>query len=76
MSSTSPADEHKSEVEIPSTPTVKLAGFLKKESVIDGSPLELDSNPPKEDEVINFGFRVTRVFPAVWSAPNRENILD
>ena len=48
MSSTLPADEHKSEAKIPSTPTVKLADFLKKESVIDGSPLELDSNPPTE----------------------------
>ena len=48
MSSTSPADEHKSEAKIPSTPIVKLADFLKKESVIDGSPLELDSNPPEE----------------------------
>ena len=48
MSSTSPADEHKSEAEIPSTPTVKLADFLKKESVTDGSTLELDSNPTEE----------------------------
>jgi hypothetical protein len=48
MSSTSPADEHKSEAKIPSTPIVKLADFLKKESVIDGSPLGLDSNPPEE----------------------------
>ena len=48
MSNTSPADEHKSEARIPSTPIVKLADFLKEESVIDGSPLELDSNPPKE----------------------------
>ena len=48
MSSTSPADEHKSEAEILSTPTVKLADFLKKESVTDGSTLELDSNPTKE----------------------------
>ena len=48
MSSTLPADEHKSEAKIPSTPIVKLADFLKEESVIDGSPLELDSNPPKE----------------------------
>ena len=48
MSSTGPADEHKSEAKIPSTPIVKLADFLKEESVIDGSPLELDSNPPKE----------------------------
>ena len=52
MSSTSPADELKSEVEIPSTPTVKLAGFLKKESVIDGSQLELDFNPTEEVRVI------------------------
>ena len=44
MSSTLPADEHKSETEIPSTPNVKLADFLKEESVIDGSPLELDPN--------------------------------
>ena len=48
MSSTLPAGEHKSEDEIPSTPNVKLADFLKEESVIDGSPLELDSNPPEE----------------------------
>ena len=48
MSSTLPADEHKSEAEIPSTPTVKLADFLKKESVTDGSTLELDSNPTEE----------------------------
>ena len=48
MSSTSPADEHKSEAEIPSTPIIKLADFLKKEPVIDGSPLELDSNPTEE----------------------------
>ena len=48
MSSTSPADEHKSEGEIPSTPIVKLADFPKKESVIDGSTLELDSNPTEE----------------------------
>ena len=48
MSSTLPADEHKSEAEIPSTPNVKLADFLKEESVTDGSPLELDSNPPQE----------------------------
>ena len=51
MSSTLPADEHKSEAEIPSTPNVKLADFLKEESVIDGSPLELDPNSPKEVEV-------------------------
>ena len=50
MSSTLPADEHKSEAKIPSTPIVKLADFLKEESVIDGSPLELDSNPPKENK--------------------------
>ena len=48
MSSTSPADEHKSEAKIPSTPIVKLADFLKEEFVNDGSSLELDSNPPKE----------------------------
>ena len=48
MSSTLPADEHKSEAKIPSTPIFKLADFLKKESVIDGSPLELDLNPLKE----------------------------
>ena len=42
------ADEDKSEAEIPITPNVKLADFLKEESVIDGSPLELDSNPPEE----------------------------
>ena len=48
MSSTLPAGEHESEAKIPSTPNVKLADFLKEESVIDGSPLELDSNPPKE----------------------------
>lgn len=49
MSSTSPADKHKSEAKIPSTPIVKLADFLKEEPVIDGSPLELDSNPLHED---------------------------
>jgi hypothetical protein len=48
MSSTLPAGEHESEAKIPSTPNVKLADFLKEESVTDGSPLELDSNPPKE----------------------------
>ena len=48
MSSTGPADEHKSEAKIPSTPMVKLADFLKEESVIDGSPLELDPNSPTE----------------------------
>ena len=48
MSSTLPADEHKSEAEIPSTPNIKLADFLKEEPVTDGSPLELDSNPLKE----------------------------
>ena len=48
MSSTSPADEHKSEAEIPSTPNIKLADFLKEESVTDGSTLELVSNPTKE----------------------------
>ena len=48
MSSTLPADEHKSEAKIPSTPIVKLADFPKKESVIDGSTLELDSNPTEE----------------------------
>lgn len=47
MSSTLPADEDKSEAEIPITPNVKLADFLKEESVIDGSPLELDPNSPK-----------------------------
>ena len=45
MSNTGPADEHKSEDKIPSTPMVKLADFLEEESVTDGSPLELDSNP-------------------------------
>ena len=49
MSSTLPAGEHKSEAKIPSTPIVKLADFLKEEPVIDGSPLELDSNPLHED---------------------------
>ena len=53
MSSTSPADEHESEAEIPSTPTVELAGFLKKESVIDGSQLELDFNTTQEKLPIN-----------------------
>jgi hypothetical protein len=48
MSSTLPADEHKSEAKIPSTPIVKLADFLKEESVTDGSTLELVSNPTKE----------------------------
>ena len=48
MSSTLPADEHESEAKIPSTPNVKLADVLKNESVIDGSTLELDSNPPEE----------------------------
>ena len=48
MSSTLSADEHKSEAKIPSTPIVKLTDFLKEESVIDGSPLELDSNPTEE----------------------------
>ena len=48
MSSTLPADEHKSEAEIPSTPNIKLADFLKEESVTDGSTLELDSNPTEE----------------------------
>ena len=43
MSSTLPAGEHKSEAKIPSTPIVKLADFLKEESVIDGSPLELET---------------------------------
>ena len=51
MSSTLPAGEHESEAKIPSTPIVKLADFLKEESVIDGSPLELDPNSPKEVEV-------------------------
>ena len=48
MSNTSPADEHKSEARIPSTPIVKLTDFLKEESVTDGSTLELDSNPIEE----------------------------
>ena len=48
MSSTLPAGEHEPEAKNPSTPNVKLADFLKEESVIDGSPLGLDSNPPEE----------------------------
>ena len=48
MPNTSPADEHKSEARIPSTPIVKLTDFLKEESVTDGSTLELDSNPTEE----------------------------
>jgi hypothetical protein len=48
MSSTLPAGEHESEAKIPSTPNVKLADFLEEVSVTDGSPLGLDSNPPKE----------------------------
>ena len=59
MSSTSPADEHKSEAKIPSTPIVKLADFLKEESVTDGSTLELVSNPTKEGGAavfFSFGF--------------------
>ena len=51
MSSTLSADEHKSEAKIPSTPIVKLADFLKKESVTDGSTLELDSNPTEEPDL-------------------------
>ena len=48
MSSTLPAGEHESEAKIHSTPNIKLADFLKEESVIDGSPLELDPNSPSE----------------------------
>ena len=51
MFSTVTADEHKSEAGFPSTPIVKLADFPKKESVIDGSTLELDSNPTEEGYV-------------------------
>ena len=58
MSSTLPADEHKSEDEIPNTPNVKLADFLKEESVTDGSPLGLDSNPTKE----GYGPRYAQAF--------------
>ena len=53
MSSTLPAGEHESEAKIPSTPNVKLADFLKEESVTDGSPLGLDSNPTKEYSRVN-----------------------
>ena len=51
MSSILPAGEHESEANIPSTPNIKLADFLKEEPVTDGSPLGLDSNPPKEGYV-------------------------
>ena len=54
MSSTLPAGEHKSEDEIPSTPNVKLADFLEEVPVTDGSPLGLDSNPPKEKKITKF----------------------
>ena len=48
MSSTSPADEDKSEAEITSTPSIKLAEFLQDDPVTDGSALELDPKSPEE----------------------------
>ena len=68
MSSTLPAGEHESEAKIPSTPIVKLADFLKEESVIDGSPLELDSNPPKELALATLGFIKVYITTATHTA--------
>ena len=49
MSTTPPADEDKSEVEIDNAPNIKLGEFLQDDPATGGSELELDPKLPKEN---------------------------